>query len=258
MAGVGAVFLALIFGVLVGVGLAGRQSPGAGRLAGQYRSRGGCCRSCAGGGSAGVDLPLSGTLRQDVPGILVASAAAFAGSRLPGMRLGNPLLGPFFAALVLGLVANLYARRRDPTPQLLLVPGLALLVPGLFGLRSLDSLLLGHSITGVEQGFQMFMMTIALVAGLLFSNTIVTATRCEHLEGKQFRSRGGRVRHPRDSGRTPSGKPALGSDGVEQPGRRSASDIGLKCVSASAATFRSMYSSFGIPQLARLTGSDNA
>jgi len=53
------------------------------------------------------------------------------------------------------------------------VPGLALLVPGSFGLRSLDSLLAGQSVTGVEQGFQMFMMTMALVAGLLFSNTIV-------------------------------------------------------------------------------------
>jgi uncharacterized membrane protein YjjB (DUF3815 family) len=99
---------------------------------------------------------------------------AFGASRLGG-RLGNPLLGPFLGALVLGLVANLYARWREPAPQLLIVPGLALLVPGSFGLRSLDSLLSGASVTGLELGFQMFMMTIALVAGLLFSNGMVAS-----------------------------------------------------------------------------------
>jgi uncharacterized membrane protein YjjP (DUF1212 family) len=170
MAGVGVVFLALIFGVLLGISLAGLF---------------------AGPGQPGGAIPLpdwtifaallvvalGSTFRfqtrwQDLPWVLVASAFAFAGSRL-GARMGNPLLGPFVGALLLGLLANLYARWRDPTPQLLLVPGLALLVPGSFGLRCLDSLLSGQSLTGLEQGFQMSMMTMALVAGLLFSNAIV-------------------------------------------------------------------------------------
>ncbi|WP_406693774.1 threonine/serine exporter family protein [Singulisphaera sp. Ch08] len=172
MAGVGIVFLALIFGVLMGVELVG--------LIAEEVQPGGA-----------IPLPwwakllalpvvaLGSTFRfqarlADMPWILLGSAVAFGASRA-GTRLGNPLLGPFMGALVLGMVANLYARWYEPTPQLLIVPGLALLVPGSFGLRSLDSLLSGATVTGLEQGFQMFMMTIALVAGLLFSNSMVAS-----------------------------------------------------------------------------------
>jgi uncharacterized membrane protein YjjP (DUF1212 family) len=170
MAGVGVVFLALIFGVLLGISLAdlfaGAGPPGGAIPLPEWTIL-----------PALLVVALGSTFRfqtrwQDFPWILIASAFAFAGSRLGG-RLGNPLLGPFVGALLLGLVANLYARWRDPTPQLLLVPGLALLVPGSFGLRCLDSLSSGQSVTGLEQGFQMFMMTMALVAGLLISNAIV-------------------------------------------------------------------------------------
>jgi uncharacterized membrane protein YjjP (DUF1212 family) len=170
MAGVGVVFLALIFGVLLGVSLAGLFA-GPGPPGGAIPFTGWMTLPAL------LAVALGSTFRfqarwQDAPWILIASTVAFAGSRLGG-RMGNPLLGPFVGALLLGLLANLYARWRDPTPQLLLVPGLALLVPGSFGLRSLDSLLSGQSLTGLEQGFQMLMMTTALVAGLLFSNAMV-------------------------------------------------------------------------------------
>ena len=170
MAGVGVVFLALIFGILLGVNLAGLFT-GSGLPGGAIPFPGWMTLPAL------LVVALGSTYRfqarwQDLPWVLLASACAFAGSRL-GARMGNPLLGPFVGALLLGLLANLYARWRDPVPQLLLVPGLALLVPGSFGLRCLDSLLTGQSVTGLEQGFQMFMMTMALVAGLLFSNAIV-------------------------------------------------------------------------------------
>ncbi len=170
MAGVGVVFLALVFGVVLGVSLAG--------LGGEPRPD-----------VAGVPFPawaavpalalvaLGSVYRfharlRDWPLILLASAVAFFGARA-GARLGNPLLGPFVGALLLGLAANLYARHRLPTPQLVLVPGLALLVPGSIGLRSLDAMLSGDPTTGVEHGFRMFMMAMALVAGLMFSNALV-------------------------------------------------------------------------------------
>jgi uncharacterized membrane protein YjjB (DUF3815 family) len=170
MAGVGVVFLALIFGVLMGVHLA-RLFPGPSPPGGAIPLPGWMLFPAL------FVVALGSTFRfqarwQDFPWVLAASAFAFAASKL-GARMGSPLLGPFVGALMLGLLANLFARWRDPTPQLLLVPGLALLVPGAFGLRGLDSLLSGQSITGLEQGFQMFMMTMALVAGLLFSNAIV-------------------------------------------------------------------------------------
>jgi len=173
-AGVGVVFLALIFGVLLAINLEDL-------LFG------------AGADLAAVPFPpwaaipallvvsLGSIFRfqvrpKDWAWVLLASVVAFGGSKL-GARLGNPLMGPFLGALLLGSAANLYARFREPTPQLLLVPGLALLVPGSFGLRSLNFMLSGDSITGIEQAFQMFMAAIAIVAGLLFSNSILQVRR---------------------------------------------------------------------------------
>lgn len=172
MAGVGIVFLALIFGVLLGVDLAGllvEEGPPGTAIPLPWWAKLLALPVVA----LGSTFRFQARLR-DMPWILVGSAVGFGVSRA-GSRLGNPLLGPFLGALVLGMTANLYARWRTPTPQLLLVPGLALLVPGSFGLRSLDSLLAGASVAGVELGFQMFMMTIALVAGLLFSNAMVAS-----------------------------------------------------------------------------------
>lgn len=169
MAGVGGTFLALIFGVILGVNLAG---PGehfsSDAMAATFPTW--ALLPALGVVALGSIFRFQARLK-DWPIILLASSVALIGARLGG-RLGNPLLGPFVGALALGLAANLYARLHLPTPQLLLVPGLALLVPGSLGLRSLDSLVLGEPIAGIEQGFRMFMMAMALVAGLLFSNSL--------------------------------------------------------------------------------------
>ncbi|HEU5117219.1 MAG TPA: threonine/serine exporter family protein [Isosphaeraceae bacterium] len=170
MAGVGIVFLALVFGVMMGVSLA--------RFEGESPSRGPGTPFPPWAALPALGVVALGSVcrfrarLQDWPVILMASAVAYFGAKM-GSRLGNPLLGPFVGALVLGLAANLYSRYRLPIPQLLLVPGLALLVPGSIGLRSLDALLSGDTAMGVEHGFRMFMMAMALVAGLLFSNALV-------------------------------------------------------------------------------------
>lgn len=169
MAGVGSSFLALIFGVMLGVNL--------GELAGAAATDLGAETYPAWAVVPAVAVVSLGSVFRfcgrfaDWPVIAVASAVALAGSRL-GLRLGNPLLGPFAGALALSVLANLYARFWRPTPQLLLVPGLALLVPGSLGLRSLEALVQGDSNQGIEQGVSMFMMGMALVAGLLFGNPL--------------------------------------------------------------------------------------
>lgn len=170
MAGVGVAFLALIFGVVLGVSLADL-------VVASHAADEGIPFPSWVAVPALLLVALGSVFRfqarlKDWPWVLLASAVAFAGTRL-GARVGNPLMSPFLGALLLGLAANVYARLRVPTPQMLLVPGLALLVPGSFGLRSMNALLSGDSTTGIDQGFHMFMMAIALVAGLLFSNTLV-------------------------------------------------------------------------------------
>jgi uncharacterized membrane protein YjjB (DUF3815 family) len=108
----------------------------------------------------------------DYGAILAASAVALACSRV-GAAVGGSLAGPFLAALVLGLAANLYARWRRQAAELLVIPGLAVLVPGSVGLRSLACLHDQNTAEGINTAFQMFMIAMALVSGLLFSNSLV-------------------------------------------------------------------------------------
>jgi uncharacterized membrane protein YjjP (DUF1212 family) len=104
--------------------------------------------------------------------ILLASTIAVLGSK-SGVALAGPHAGPFLAALLLGVTANVYARIRREAPELLVTPGLALLVPGSIGVRSLGALYDQDALAGINASFEMFIVAIALVAGLLFSNSLV-------------------------------------------------------------------------------------
>lgn len=106
----------------------------------------------------------------DLASCLFASLIAFAASRLGTYYLG-PISGAFLAALVLGVVANFWAKLFRQPVELFDVPGLAILVPGSIGLRCLASLLSEDTTTGVYAAFQMFVTAMAIVAGLLFSNS---------------------------------------------------------------------------------------
>ena len=80
--------------------------------------------------------------------------------------------GPFIAAFLLGLSANLFARLFHRPPELVSVPGLAMLVPGSFGVQSIAALLSEDTILGIDTGFHMFVTAMALATGLLFSNAM--------------------------------------------------------------------------------------
>jgi len=108
----------------------------------------------------------------DWPVILVASALALIGSRIAKYYVGD-ILGMFLASLLLGLIAGVYARWARRPHELIVVPGLALLVPGSVGYRSLETLASQDTDLAISTAFQMFMIAMALVAGLLFSNALV-------------------------------------------------------------------------------------
>jgi len=111
---------------------------------------------------------------RDYKAALIGSIVAFAGARLGSEHLGH-LAGPFVAALMLGAAANTYANITHRPAQLMVVPGLALLVPGSFGVRSMAALLTDNIELGVDTAFHMSLTAMALVAGLLFSNTFYRA-----------------------------------------------------------------------------------
>jgi uncharacterized membrane protein YjjP (DUF1212 family) len=104
--------------------------------------------------------------------ILGASIVALVGSRFGKTYVGE-LAGPFLAATLLGIAGNLYARFSRRAAELVIVPGIALLVPGSIGYRSLEAFLSQDTDHGVDSAFQMFLVGIALVAGLLFSNSLL-------------------------------------------------------------------------------------
>jgi len=108
---------------------------------------------------------------QDVWIALAASTVALVASRI-GLESLGAYAGPFVAALVLGLAANLFSRVTHRPGQLFSVPGLALLVPGSFGVQSISALLSEDTIVGVDTAFHMVLTAMALVTGLLFSNAI--------------------------------------------------------------------------------------
>lgn len=107
---------------------------------------------------------------RDLMEALGGSTVALVAARWGTLEYGS-FAGPFLAALLLGAVANITANALRQPAQLVTVPGLALLVPGSFGVRSLSSLLNEDTALGVDTAFHMFLTAMALVCGLLVSNS---------------------------------------------------------------------------------------
>ena len=113
---------------------------------------------------------------RDLPVILLAGALAFAGARL-GAHLFGPEIGAFSGALAVASGSNAYARIWDRPAALTLVPGLLVLVPGSIGFRSVFSMLESDVVSGVSTAFQMVLVAVALVAGILLANIAVPPRR---------------------------------------------------------------------------------
>jgi uncharacterized membrane protein YjjP (DUF1212 family) len=100
---------------------------------------------------------------------LVGSVTALLGMHVADRWL-DTMARPFVAAFLLGIAANGFARLWHRPAELVAVPGLALLVPGAFGVRTIAALLSEDTALGVDTAFHMFIVAMALVTGLLFSN----------------------------------------------------------------------------------------
>jgi uncharacterized membrane protein YjjP (DUF1212 family) len=169
LAGVAVGFLNLTFGVMIGQQLA------------DYLPQAG----------PGVLIPLPGWLvvpalpvvavgsmirfrarPSDGAAILTASALALFGARVGAAAFG-PQVGPFLAALLLSLAGQAYARLTHRPAEVMVVPGMAVLVPGSVGVRSLSALIAVDPVVGIQAGFQMFVIAMALVAGLVAGNILL-------------------------------------------------------------------------------------
>ncbi len=119
---------------------------------------------------AAFTILLKAELR-DLPWLVMMGVFAFYGSRVGAGVLG-PELGSFVGALIVGIASNLFARILDRPSQVLLVPGILLLVPGSIGFRSLNALMEREVVSGIETAFRMLVIAVSLVAGMLMSNAV--------------------------------------------------------------------------------------
>lgn len=108
--------------------------------------------------------------------IIVATLTGFVGART-GTSLLGPELGVLVGAFALGALVNVYARVLRRPGQVILVPAVLLLVPGSVGFRGISSMLHRNTLTGIETTFAMFVVAMAIVAGLLISNAAVSPRR---------------------------------------------------------------------------------
>lgn len=113
---------------------------------------------------------------RDLGWIWTAGIVGYVAVRLGADGLG-PALGASIGSLTVGILANLFERRRHGPAAVALVPGVLLLVPGSIGYRSVASLLDENVVDGVSTGFSMIFTAMALAAGLLMANVLVPPQR---------------------------------------------------------------------------------
>lgn len=86
-------------------------------------------------------------------------------------------IGVFFASLVVTAVGNAYGRWFNRPGALIRVPGIILLVPGSVGFRSFSFVFERDVLSGLDLAISVLVALIALLAGILFGNILVSARR---------------------------------------------------------------------------------
>lgn len=111
--------------------------------------------------------------RTDAIWALLAGFIAYTSTEV-GNYLFGAELGALLGAMVVGVYANAYARIRNTPSNIVLLPGIVLLVPGSKAYMGLSSLVSGQEIlSNSAGGGQIFLTFMALIAGLMFSNVIL-------------------------------------------------------------------------------------
>lgn len=110
------------------------------------------------------------------PTITLVAVAGYVSNLTMGRWWGLEV-GAFSGALVVGIGSNLYARFRDRPALVTLTPGIIVLVPGSLGYRSLTALLDRETLAGVDFAFNMLIVAMALVGGILTANVIMPPRR---------------------------------------------------------------------------------
>ncbi|MCZ6837375.1 MAG: threonine/serine exporter family protein [Planctomycetota bacterium] len=109
---------------------------------------------------------------RDLLAMLLAAALGLYGARL-GAHLISPQLGASLGAFLVAAMSNLFSRWTNRPAAVTLMPGIILLVPGSLGFRSFASLLDQNILSGVESAFNVVLVGVSIVVGLLLANVAV-------------------------------------------------------------------------------------
>jgi len=118
-------------------------------------------------------LVITNARTRDWPLTLAAVVVALLGARF-GAWLFGATLGVVVAAFALGVCANGYARLRERPAALVLIPGLAMLVPGALGLRGVSDFL-RTAAGGLNVLVSVVIIAAGLVVGLLVADALLPA-----------------------------------------------------------------------------------
>jgi uncharacterized membrane protein YjjP (DUF1212 family) len=110
--------------------------------------------------------------RRDLPWSILVSAIAFLGVQL-GSSIMDSNVGNLLGTIVAVVIANLWARKTGRPTSIVLIPAIVMLVSGTIGFRGLASMAEGDILLGMQQFFQMFIVAMTVLVGVLIGFTIV-------------------------------------------------------------------------------------
>jgi uncharacterized membrane protein YjjB (DUF3815 family) len=119
---------------------------------------------------AGLCLAFQVSKRDFLSAIMVCGIA-YLGILFGSMLNAN--VGNLLGTIVAVVVSTLWARQTHRPTSIVLIPAIVLLVCGTIGFRGLASLAGGDVALGVQEFFQMFVVAMTLLAGMLIGFTIV-------------------------------------------------------------------------------------
>jgi uncharacterized membrane protein YjjP (DUF1212 family) len=110
--------------------------------------------------------------RRDLPWAVLVSAIAFLGVQV-GSSLLDSNLGNLLGTILAVIVANFWARKTGRPTSIVLIPAIVMLVSGTIGFRGLATMAEGELLLGMQQFFQMFIVAMTILVGVLIGFFIV-------------------------------------------------------------------------------------
>lgn len=114
--------------------------------------------------------------RSDWKWVTLAGVFGYACSKLGTYYFGSEL-GMFVGGTCVGAMSNIFARLKNKPSSIFQFPGIILLVPGSVGYRSLSFLFERNMVGGLDTGWTMITLAMALVVGIFLGNIIIKPRR---------------------------------------------------------------------------------